>query len=96
MTTEQFAYWLQGYSEICGKTPTKEQWVIIQDHLGEVFNKVTPNRKEPTYCFPLGTPGSIITTSFPLDCKEIAKDRNRFVCASQVVDLTKKDQMISC
>ena len=44
MTTEQFTYWLQGYSEVCGKTPSKEQWVIIQDHLKEVFHKVTPDR----------------------------------------------------
>lgn len=49
MTPENFAYWLQGFSEICGQTPSKEQWEIIKDHLNLVFNKVTPNR-EMKYC----------------------------------------------
>lgn len=44
MTPEQFAYWLQGYSEIAGQAPTAEQWQVIQDHLKTVFNKVTPTR----------------------------------------------------
>lgn len=44
MTPENFTYWLQGFSEICGQTPSKEQWEIIKDHLNLVFNKVTPNR----------------------------------------------------
>jgi hypothetical protein len=44
MTPEQFAYWLQGYSEIAGEAPTKEQWQVIKDHLKTVFHKVTPNR----------------------------------------------------
>ena len=42
MTAEQFTYWLQGYSEITGENPTKEQWNIIKDHLQLVFTKVTP------------------------------------------------------
>jgi len=43
MTTEQFAYWLQGFSELTGGTPpTAEQWQSIQDHLKTVFVKVTP------------------------------------------------------
>ncbi len=50
MTPENFAYWLQGFSEICGQTPSKEQWEIIKDHLNLVFNKVTPNRVNTTYC----------------------------------------------
>ena len=51
MTTEQFTYWLQGFSEIVGTTPTKDQWVIIQDHLQDVFKKVTPYR-EPVFSSP--------------------------------------------
>ena len=44
MTSEQFAYWLQGFVEINGgKQPTKEQWQIIQDHLKTIFHKVTPD-----------------------------------------------------
>lgn len=42
MTPEQFAYWLQGYAEIGGPTPTPEQWQIIKDHLALVFQKKTP------------------------------------------------------
>lgn len=42
MTPEQFTYWLQGYTEISGDQPTKEQWQVIKDHLQAVFHKVTP------------------------------------------------------
>lgn len=44
MNTEQFAYWLQGYSEITGgRMPTESEWHIIQDHLKLVFVKKTPS-----------------------------------------------------
>ena len=52
MTPENFAYWLQGFSEICGQTPSEEQWEIIKDHLNLVFNKVTPNRVPPEVNIP--------------------------------------------
>lgn len=43
MTSEQFAYWLQGFAELSPNTPpTAEQWKMIQEHLSLVFNKVTP------------------------------------------------------
>lgn len=43
MTIEQFAYWLNGFVELNqGKAPTTEQWKSIVEHLGTVFNKVTP------------------------------------------------------
>ena len=41
MTPEQFTYWLQGYAEVSGKRPTKEQWLFIQEHLQLVFDKQT-------------------------------------------------------
>ena len=41
MTSQEFTYWLQGYAELGGDAPTKEQWNIIKEHLGLVFNKVT-------------------------------------------------------
>lgn len=41
MTPEQFAYWLQGFAEMAGATPTDEQWKMIREHLGTVFLKVT-------------------------------------------------------
>ena len=42
MTSEQFAYWLQGFVELNGSEPTPEQWQSIKDHLKTVFVKVTP------------------------------------------------------
>ena len=44
MTPEQFAYWLQGFSELNPslEAPSAEQWKAIQDHLKTVFVKVTP------------------------------------------------------
>lgn len=43
MTPEQFTYWLQGWSELSGATPTEAQWKSIKEHLQTVFKKVTPN-----------------------------------------------------
>lgn len=45
MTSEQFAYWLQGFVELNGETPTGEQWESIKAHLQTVFKKVTPEIK---------------------------------------------------
>jgi hypothetical protein len=43
MTAEQFACWLQGFTELSEwKQPTPEQWKSICEHLNTVFNKVTP------------------------------------------------------
>ena len=47
MTFENFAYWCQGYAEICGDVPTAEQWGIIKEHLQLCFNKVTKVRDKP-------------------------------------------------
>lgn len=38
----QFAYWLQGFSELNDEPPTPEQWQSIKEHLATVFKKVTP------------------------------------------------------
>lgn len=43
MTPEQFVYWLQGVAETSEVAPTDKQWVIIKEHLAEVFTKVTPD-----------------------------------------------------
>jgi hypothetical protein len=44
MSPENFAYWLQGFVELTqGQTPNPAQWRSIQEHLGEVFKKVTPS-----------------------------------------------------
>lgn len=49
MTSEQFVYWLQGFSEVSNsETITKQQWKIIQDHLKLVLNKVTPSYPKDT------------------------------------------------
>lgn len=50
MTPENFVYWLQGYSEIDGKCPTEEEWLVIQDHLALVFSKQTPYREKEPLC----------------------------------------------
>lgn len=44
MEAQSFAYWLKGYVELNGSTPTETQWKIIVDHLEKVFDKQTPNR----------------------------------------------------
>lgn len=41
MTPENFAYWLQGFVELSGSTPTEEQWEVIKQHLQLIFVKVT-------------------------------------------------------
>lgn len=44
MTPEQFAYWLQGFTELSPEMeqPTVAQWKAIKEHLQTVFVKVTP------------------------------------------------------
>ena len=64
MSPEQFAYWLQGYSEVHGRAPTEAEWKIIQDHLQLVFCKVTPAYPSvpeyPTYpAYPTSIPNVI-------------------------------------
>lgn len=49
MTSDQFAYWLQGFSELNAGPPTPEQWVLIQEHLSLVFKKVTPQLGQVIY-----------------------------------------------
>lgn len=44
MTSEQFAYWLQGFVEVSDTDqPTPHEWQVIRDHLKTVFVKVTPD-----------------------------------------------------
>lgn len=42
MNANEFAYWLQGFSELSEARPTPEQWKSIREHLALVFQKVTP------------------------------------------------------
>lgn len=43
MNQQDFCYWLNGFIELNeGKMPTPAQWKSICEHLGLVFNKVTP------------------------------------------------------
>lgn len=41
MTPEQFVYWLQGFAELHGETPSDAQWEDIQRHLNLVLEKKT-------------------------------------------------------
>lgn len=55
MTPENFAYWLQGFTELNPslEQPTPEQWKSITEHLKTVFVKVTPEFKiKPSINFP--------------------------------------------
>lgn len=45
---EQFVYWLQGFCEINGASPTEEQWTIIKEHLALCFEKVTKVQQRAT------------------------------------------------
>ena len=68
MNTEQFAYWLQGYSEITGgRMPTEHEWQIIQDHLKLVFVKKTPDRIAPSIGYPQDSRLSDILRNMPKD-----------------------------
>lgn len=45
MTSDQFTNWLSGFISALGSNPpTDEQFNIVKENLGKVFNKVTPNR----------------------------------------------------
>lgn len=52
MTSEQFAYWMQGFAELNAEPPTAEQWKSIREHLATVFMKVTPQVNFPSPAFP--------------------------------------------
>lgn len=41
MTPENFVYWLQGFAEMHGGTPSEEQWEMIKIHLELVLDKKT-------------------------------------------------------
>lgn len=42
MNSQDFCYWLQGFSELNQGPPNQEQWDAIKSHLALVFQKVTP------------------------------------------------------
>jgi len=44
MSPANFVSWLSGIVELNDSTPDEKQWLIIKDHLQEVFYKVTPDR----------------------------------------------------
>jgi hypothetical protein len=48
MTTENFAYWLQGFVELTDgqSRPSEMQWILIKRHLDLVFNNVTSPAEE--------------------------------------------------
>ena len=52
MTPKDFCYWLQGYFEIAKPVViSKEVTKTIREHLGLVFTKVTPGKREkPRAC----------------------------------------------
>jgi hypothetical protein len=72
MDALQFAYWLQGFSELSGDTPpTPEQWESIQEHLQTVFKKVTPPVNTPAAGWPPGGLGPLVSPNIPDPLKPI-------------------------
>lgn len=76
MNHDQFVYWLQGFVEMNGgKSPTKQQWQIIQDHLKLCFVKLTPavggGPRPDLNCVPIGPykpyENSMPATMFPAE-----------------------------
>ena len=46
MTEQQFCYWLWGFVELMeSENPSPRQWQAITDHLNQVFDKKTPDRR---------------------------------------------------
>ena len=60
MEAINFAYWLQGFAELNGKPPTKEQWEMIKEHLNLVFKKETKlSLDSPQFCCNTAQPTEI-------------------------------------
>lgn len=57
MTSEQFAYWMQGFVELTPgmEAPSPEQWESIKQHLQTVFMKVTPPFQKASDSYPRPT-----------------------------------------
>lgn len=73
MTAEQFCYWLQGYFEMTeNATLSPNQILMIKDHLGLVFNKVTPDLGQPPMVTTPLHPGAFM----PLDPDVICANAN--------------------
>lgn len=89
MDSLQFAYWLQGFSEINGGVaPTQEQWKIIQDHLNLVFMKVTPDRTTTKY----DEEDTCYTNSKPVKKTRPAGPTEEKIWKEAVEDLWKKQE----
>lgn len=76
MTPEQFAYWLQGFSEMSPSVrPTPEQWEMIKEHLATVFTKVTPPLKKQPALEPFVFPDDLNIKPSPFELTPDEKDR---------------------
>lgn len=65
ITPEQFCYWLKGFMEVADPSELNcTQTQIIKDHLDEVFNKVTPDRKVIKSELPEGLPEGFKNNDF--------------------------------
>jgi hypothetical protein len=84
MQPTDFCYWLQGFSEIHGKRPTEKQWLIIQDHLKLVFNKVTPDRNtnifQPIYGSNPPKISGVTGLMTPIDWSQMPQFQDVAVC----------------
>lgn len=65
MTSEQFAYWMQGFAELNSELPTAEQWQSMKEHLATVFVKVTPSVQFAPQTTPLPKLPNIFDPQWP-------------------------------
>ena len=78
LESKDFVYWLQGYVELNGEVPNEKQWLIIKDHLAEVFDKKTPIRNEDNdedEIFPIDDD----VINLIMDCEQI-KNTQKIIC----------------
>lgn len=79
MTPEQFAYWLQGFAELHGGTPTPAQWGSIMAHLRTVFDKVTPPLQTgPIPSGPIPRKNAIDEVIKEMERKQVEEQARRF------------------
>lgn len=81
MTPENFCYWLQGFNELNGQTPTEDQWKSITEHLELVFKKVTPKAPGQVYRQPTLHNGGLLGERAICSAQSSTEPRVEITCA---------------
>lgn len=65
MTTDQFCYWLRGFTELAEtETLSPKQWEVVKRHLELVFSNITEENhttSNRSFCSPQSTTGFYYT-----------------------------------